>query len=320
MSIADHRRDRPRTRFAHKGSRRDVGDAGRAGEPSRARTRAALSADRRDCATVGGDREIARAAVGGPGPDDVHSGLGAHGAGASIEARRRRPRRADEVAARAALEVSRQPIPLAQRQIGGAGETIEYVGLADTAERMHAAYPAVVEFLDAVDRVNSLVAEKLAPTRKRLDAAGTVGPKEIAELLAVSATDPLSLTTRDVEKRIAAIADSVEQRSAELAELAAIQSNWPDAVATTAQRLDELRDANTRATEIRAHAVAKGARGLLSGARRRRTGACAPSYGPSPHPIRRRFGRFATGSRRRCELAREERSSSRRACSTVAAS
>jgi len=31
------------------------------------------------------------------------------------------------------LEVSRQPIPLAKRQIGGLGEMIEYVGLADTA-------------------------------------------------------------------------------------------------------------------------------------------------------------------------------------------
>ena len=155
------------------------------------------------------------------------------------------------------LEVSRQPIPLAKRQISGLGETVEYVGLADTAERMHAAYPAVVEFLDAADRINSVVAEKLAPTRKRLEAAGTVGPEEIAELLAISATDPLSLTMRDIEERIAAIADSVEQRSAELAELAAIQSNWPDAVATTAQLLVELRDANTCATEIRTHAVQK---------------------------------------------------------------
>ena len=32
---ADHRRDRPRTRFAHQGSRRDVGDADRAGQPPR---------------------------------------------------------------------------------------------------------------------------------------------------------------------------------------------------------------------------------------------------------------------------------------------
>jgi hypothetical protein len=153
------------------------------------------------------------------------------------------------------LEVSRQPIPLSERKFGGLGEAVEYVGLADTAERMYAAYPAVVEFVDAVDQINSLIADKLAPIQERLDAAGTAGPEEIAKLLQTSATDPLSLTTRDVEKRIAAIADSVQERSAELAELAAIQSNWPDAVATTAQRLDELREASSRATEVRMHAV-----------------------------------------------------------------
>ena len=48
-----------------------------------------------------------------------------------------------------------------------------------------------------------------------------------------------------------------EQRAAELTELAAIQSNWPDALATTAQLLDELRDASARATEIRTRAVQK---------------------------------------------------------------
>jgi hypothetical protein len=153
------------------------------------------------------------------------------------------------------LEVSREPIPLAKRQIGGVGEMVEYVGLADTVERMHAAYPAVVEFLDDVDRINSLIADKLAPTQKRLDEAGAAGPDEITELLAISATDPLSLTEREVEKRIAAIADSVEQQSADLAELAAIQSNWLDALADAAKRLDELRDTSTRAAEIRMHAV-----------------------------------------------------------------
>jgi len=153
------------------------------------------------------------------------------------------------------LEVSRQPIPLAKRQISGLGEAVEYVGLADTAERMNAAYPGVVDFLDSVDRVNSLVAEGLAPTRKRLDAAGVAGPQEIAELLEISATDPLSLATRDIEQRIKEIADTVEKQSAELAELAAIQSNWSDSLATTADSLDELRDAGARATQTRAHAV-----------------------------------------------------------------
>jgi hypothetical protein len=160
------------------------------------------------------------------------------------------------------LEVSRQPIPLAQRQIGGPGEQIEYVGLADTAERMRGAYPAVVEFLDNIDRINSLVAEKLAPTQKRLDAAGTATPEEMAELLRTSATDPLSLTTREIEQRVSAIADSVQRRSAELAELAAIHSNWPGALATTTESLDELRGASARATELRMHAVQK----VLAGA------------------------------------------------------
>ncbi|AGB25247.1 hypothetical protein Mycsm_05037 [Mycobacterium sp. JS623] len=155
------------------------------------------------------------------------------------------------------LEVSRQPIPLAKRKISGLGESIEYVGLADTAERMHAVYPAIVEFLDAVDRVNSLVAEKLAPTRKRLDEAGASGPDDLADLLEVTATDPLSLSTRDIEARINAIADMVERRSAELAELAAIQSNWAANVSATAESLDALREANVRATQIRELAVQK---------------------------------------------------------------
>ena len=155
------------------------------------------------------------------------------------------------------LEVSRQPIPLAKRKISGVSESVEYVGLADTAERMHAAYPAVVEFLDAVDRVNSLVAEKLAPTRKRLDEAGVSGPAELADLLEVTATDPLSLATRDIEARINSIAADVERQSTELSELAAIQSNWPANLAAAAESLDALREAGARATEIRRHAVQK---------------------------------------------------------------
>ena len=65
------------------------------------------------------------------------------------------------------LEVSRQRIPLAKRTITGPAETVESVGLADIADRMQADYPAVAEFFDAVDRINSLVAEGLAPTQER---------------------------------------------------------------------------------------------------------------------------------------------------------
>lgn len=154
------------------------------------------------------------------------------------------------------LEVSRQRIPLAQRVITGPGETVGYVGLADLADDMRAAYPAVVEFLDAVDRINALVVERLVPLQKRLDDAGVDGPKEIIDLLAVSATDPLSLTAQDVEDRMLVIAKHVERQSADLAELAALQANWPDAVAAVAARLDVLRDAATHAADVRQRAAA----------------------------------------------------------------
>ena len=43
--------------------------------------------------------------------------------------------------------------------------------------------------LDDVDRINSLIVDRLAPLQQRLDDAGAAFPAEVAELLAVSATD-----------------------------------------------------------------------------------------------------------------------------------
>lgn len=150
------------------------------------------------------------------------------------------------------LEVSRERIPLAQRVITGPGESVGYVGLGDMADDMRAAYPAVAEFLDGVEKINALVVARLGPLQKRLDAAGATGPKQIAELLAVSATDPLSLTTSDVEERVRIIAADVERRSTELAELAELQSNWAAAIAATVGQLDTLRDAVASAADARA--------------------------------------------------------------------
>jgi hypothetical protein len=152
------------------------------------------------------------------------------------------------------LEVSRERIPLAQRMITGPGETVGYVGLGDMVDDMRAAYPAVAEFLDAVDRINSLIVDRLGPLRQRLDDAGAAFPKEVAELLAVSATDPLSLTPEAVEKRVRVIADDVERRSGELAELAALQTDWQGALAATAAQLDDLRNAADGAAEVRVRA------------------------------------------------------------------
>lgn len=150
------------------------------------------------------------------------------------------------------LEVSRERIPLAKRVITGPGEAVGYVGLADMAADMREAYPAVAEFLDDVDRVNSLIADRLAPLQQRLDDAGAAFPAEVGELLAVSATDPLSLTTHDIEDRVRVIANEVERRSADLAELAALRANWPNALGETSAQLAELRAGVDRAADARA--------------------------------------------------------------------
>jgi hypothetical protein len=152
------------------------------------------------------------------------------------------------------LEVSRQRIPLAQRSITSRAEAVEFAGLTDLAERMRAEYPMVVEFLDGVDRIDSLVTKGLGPAQDRLDAAGVASPKELIDLLAVSATDPLSLTEQEVERRVKIICDGIDRRTAELAELAALQANWPQELTATAAQLDGLRNETDRAVQARVRA------------------------------------------------------------------
>ena len=82
------------------------------------------------------------------------------------------------------LEVSRQRIPLAQRSITGPGESWGIVGLADIADEMRAAYRAVVEFLDWVDRINTQVVEG-SGRADHLDAVASAGPKQSWTLLTV---------------------------------------------------------------------------------------------------------------------------------------
>lgn len=126
----------------------------------------------------------------------------------------------------------------------------ELKGLSDSdeiavlLECSNAAYPVVKEFLDAVDDVNSMVAKRLVPSLKQIDAVGAGVPTEVTDLLAVSASDPLSLTIEELDRRIAVIA-----------ELAAFQANWPEAVAQTATLLDALRNAVQHAAQTRDRAT-----------------------------------------------------------------
>ncbi len=142
------------------------------------------------------------------------------------------------------------PVEAALGQLWGDLAELEKLGdpddIANVLERTHAAYPAVKEFLDAVDAIDTTVAKGLAPSLKLIDAAGTAVPTEVTDLLGISASDPLSLTTDEIARRIDEIAD-----------LAALQANWPDAIASIVERLDALRDAGRRADQTREHATQK---------------------------------------------------------------
>ena len=148
------------------------------------------------------------------------------------------------------LAVPAERIPSAQRSIDGPTN----VGLADTVDRMHSAYPSVAEFLDAVDQIDTMVANGLARILTHLDAEGVAAPQVMLDLLEVTATDPLSLRPHQVDERIASIVSSVERCSAERTELAALHANWPDALASVESRLAALGEATRRADQVREHA------------------------------------------------------------------
>ncbi|ASF06869.1 hypothetical protein NBRGN_052_00170 [Nocardia brasiliensis NBRC 14402] len=156
-------------------------------------------------------------------------------------------------------EVSRTPIPLAERSLTGPSEHVLFVGLADTVDRMRATFPSIAEFLDAVDQVNTRVMSGLAPLQETLDNAGPAATPElraigdgIAELLSRSATDPLALTTAEIDARVAELGGALRRQAAILAEIAALAANRPAAVAALRTRLAELVATVARAAQAKA--------------------------------------------------------------------
>lgn len=115
--------------------------------------------------------------------------------------------------------------------------------LTDALDRMRACVPSLRGFFDTVDETNTTVAIGLGPSLQLLDAVGAPIPDAITDLLALSATDPLSLTTAEIQRRVS-----------DVSELVALQLNWPDAVAAAAARLDALHDATQQAVQKRTHA------------------------------------------------------------------
>ena len=168
------------------------------------------------------------------------------------------------------LTVSPEGDSLDRPVVGGLPPAVERVGLADTADRIRAVYPAVAEFLAAVDEIGTKVATGLAPYLTRLDELGAKFPEELTDFLAVSATDPLSFTADDVHARLSAIAREIEIQVAQRAEDAFLQANWSDSMATTGVQIDLLREALEQAGRARAHAATQRADQSSTGAPRSR--------------------------------------------------
>jgi hypothetical protein len=114
----------------------------------------------------------------------------------------------------------------------------------DDLERTNPAYQEVKEFFDIVDEINATVANRIAPALKQLDGSDAVVPKEVTDLLATSACDPLSLTADEIERRIASITELLE-----------LQEKWPEALTDSAIQLDDLRAALERAGKTRKRAT-----------------------------------------------------------------
>lgn len=110
----------------------------------------------------------------------------------------------------------------------------------DDLDRANAAYPEVLEFFDTVDEINTTVAKRISPSLKQIDVSGVAVPKDVTDLLAAAASDPLSLTADEIDERIAAITEVI-----------ALQTHWPDALSGGFALLDTLRQAVAHAAETR---------------------------------------------------------------------
>ena len=178
--------------------------------------------------------------------------------------------------------------------------------LADRLTRSHAEYKEIKAFVDAVDDINTLVATRVSQSLKQLDAVGTAVPEEITDLLAVSATDPLSLTTDDIERRSAAIA-----------ELVALVVNWPDAVTTTSKQPGRVARRNRRSGAHPGARRAGRADRPAAACRRRRADAARRAGFDDDGRSCRASTVAATASSRHCNVSAPT-NNWRRACSTAA--
>ncbi|MGW5317532.1 hypothetical protein [Nocardia thailandica] len=157
-------------------------------------------------------------------------------------------------------EIERTPIPLAERRLTGPRERIVAVGVADTLDRMRAAFPVVAAFADAVESVNGRVIDGAAPLQRRVEASGgalaaVAGP--LAELLRRSGTDPLGFAPGEVERALADLAALADAETDRHADQLAIVADWPAALAALGSAVSRLAESEARAAGLVAEAAAK---------------------------------------------------------------
>ncbi|WP_280217200.1 hypothetical protein [Nocardia neocaledoniensis] len=163
-------------------------------------------------------------------------------------------------------EIARIPIPLSQRGLTGPGETIVTVGIADSLDRMRAAFAFVAPFADEVAAVDRQVLGALAPLQQRIEQANgalDAAAEPVATLLRRAGTDPLGFAEGEIETALAAVTALIETETARHAEHLAIAADLPGAVDALRRRLRAVAELQRDADDTAARAEHRILAGVL---------------------------------------------------------
>ncbi|MEV0336191.1 hypothetical protein [Nocardia sp. NPDC050717] len=214
-------------------------------------------------------------------------------------------------------EIARIPIPLSQRGLTGPGETIVTVGIADSLDRMRAAFAFVAPFADEVAAVDRQVLGALAPLQQRIEQARgalDAAAEPVATLLRRAGTDPLGFAEGEIQSALAAVTTLIETETTRHADHLAIAADLPGAVDALRRRLRAVAELQRDADDTAARAAARILAGVLpeGGEPAQRLRAELDTLGAEPTrptvehllALRARADTAAETATRRAELAR----------------
>ncbi|UGT56033.1 hypothetical protein [Nocardia asteroides] len=165
-------------------------------------------------------------------------------------------------------EIARIPIPLSQRGLTGPGETVVTVGIADSLDRMRAAFAFVAPFADEVAAVDRQVLGALAPLQQRIEQARgalDAAAEPVATLLRRAGTDPLGFAEGEIQSALAAVTALIETETARHAEHLAIAADLAGAVDALRRRLRAVAELQRDADDTAARAEHRILAGTLPG-------------------------------------------------------